>query len=162
MNTKHVIVVLSLILLLATIILLPDVIESVDGGKSYASLNSNDSQKVVTQTCRLNDGECVYSSSYFGVVRVEVNPKGFPAFKPLSVVVGVESPLVKGVSVSLQGQDMFMGPNSVSLIKVGHGEWGGSTTIPVCSIDANMVWLFQLTLIGSQSERLVFQVKSAH
>ena len=163
MNIKRVIVILSLILLLAAIILLPALIESTESDKSILNLDSTDAKRVIAQTCRLNDGACVYNSSYFGRVRIEVTPKEFPAFKPLSVVVDVESSLVTGVVVSLQGKDMFMGPNSSSLIKVSEGMWHGSTTIAVCSVDANMVWLVQLSLIGDEGrEQLVFEVSSAH
>jgi hypothetical protein len=160
LNIKHVIVVLSLILLLAVIILLPNVIENIEGDKSFSSLDSIKPQRVIVQTCRLNDGACLYSSSYFGDVLVEVSPKEFPAFKPLSVFVALASPLVKSISVSFQGKDMFMGPNSVSLNKTLQGVWSGDTMIPVCSVDPNMVWLVQLTLIGEESEQLVFEVKS--
>ena len=151
MNIKRVTVVLLLIVLLAAIILLPTYIKSIQDAESI---------EVVEQACRLNDGPCAYLSSLFGLVRVEITPSDFPAFKPLSIAVDAESPLVKGIRVSLQGQDMFMGPNSVSLTNMNQGEWGGTVTIPVCSIDASMVWLVKLTLLGDANEQLVFKVKS--
>ena len=162
MNTKKVIVVISLILLLTAIILLPNVIESMPDDKFNPISESIDTQHLAVQACRLNDNACVYVSSYFGNVRIEVTPKNFPAFKPLSVAVDVKSPLLKGITVSLQGKDMFMGPNSISLSNLNAGEWGGSATIPVCSVDADMTWLLQLTLMGEQSETIVFEVKSVH
>ena len=165
MNIKRVIVILSLIILLAAIILLPAFIESIkstEAEKSISGFDSTDRKKVIAQSCRLNDGACTYHSSLFGRIRIQVIPKDFPAFKPLSVTVDVESHLVIDVVVSLQGEDMFMGPNSTSLINKGPEGWGGNTTIPVCSVDADMVWLVKLTLTGDEREQLVFKVKSTH
>ena len=138
-------------LLLVVIILLPAYIKSNQSAESI---------EVVEQTCRLNNGSCVHLSSRYGRVHVEISPNNFPAFKPLSVAVTVEKPLVADIRVSLQGKDMFMGPNSASLTTMKQGEWVGTATIPVCSVDANMIWLVKLTLLGDESEQLVFQVKS--
>ncbi len=151
--------------MLAAIILLPTFMKSNKGFQGIEADNSTfdltDTKQVTVNNCLLNDGACEHHSPLFGRVRVEVNPANFPPFKPLSVAVDVESTLVTGVMVSLQGKEMFMGLNSVSLNKLGQqGGWGGSTTIPVCSVDANMIWLVKLTLLGDENEQLIFEVKS--
>jgi hypothetical protein len=159
LKIKPVITILSLLFLLVVIILLPDLI---DGDKSIDKLNSIGSKKIQAQTCRLNDGACLFNSSYFGAIRVEVSPRDFPAFKPLLATVSVEGTFLKAVSLSLQGKDMYMGPNSTILTKVNENTWEGKTSIPVCSVDPSMTWLVQLTLMGKETERRVFEVKSAH
>lgn len=159
MKIKPVITILSLLSLLVVIILLPDLI---DDDKSIGKLKPNGNQKILPQSCQLNDGACLFDSPYFGVIRIEVSPRDFPAFKPLVTTVSVESTLLKAVALSLQGKDMYMGPNSTALAKVSDHIWEGQTSIPVCSVDPSMTWLVQLTLEGKVTEQLVFEVKSAY
>lgn len=67
------------------------------------------------------------------------------------------------VLVSLDGKEMFMGINQGVLTQsVSKGRWEGVISIPVCTVDADMAWLFSVTLKGLNTERLVFNIKSKH
>ena len=132
-----------------------------DNALFLPGVDSNNVKHRFEQSCRLNNGACSSLSNFFGRISVEVTPKNFPAFKPLSVKVTVENPLVSGIEVSLQGKDMFMGPNTTFLTNNGQGLWSGSSVIPVCSVDINMIWLVNITLLGDERELLIFEIESA-
>ena len=94
---------------------------------------------------------------------MSVSPKDFQALKPLKVTLTSQNHDITNVLVSLDGKEMFMGVNQTMLSRSNLTErWEGVITIPVCTIDAEMVWLFSVTLNGLDKERLVFDIKSKH
>lgn len=154
MSLKHVLTILSLLGVLGLVLFLPSLIDNP---------SHQGDEKVSHPLCSLNQNECTYSSSIYGDVTVSVSPKDFQALKPLKVTLTSQNHDITNVLVSLDGKEMFMGVNQTMLSRSNLTErWEGVITIPVCTIDAEMVWLFSVTLNGLDKERLVFDIKSKH
>ncbi|UZE94612.1 hypothetical protein [Alkalimarinus alittae] len=114
-------------------------------------------------SCLLNKGECTYQSLTYGELTLSVTPNNFKALIPLTVTLTTNNPNITRSFVSLDGKDMYMGLNQSELTQSGgKGHWKGVITIPVCTVDAEMAWLFSVTLQGLETERLVFNIKSKH
>lgn len=154
LNLKHLLTVFLLLGVLGLVLFLPSLIDN----------PSHQSDETLSYpACHLNEEACIYSSSLYGHLSVEVTPKDFRALEPLKVTVTGNSPDIVSVLVSLDGKDMFMGVNQVILTQSGTSErWEGVITIPVCTVDADMEWLLSVTLKGQDTERLVFNVTSKH
>lgn len=154
MSLKHLFTVLLLLGVLGLVLFLPSIIEN----------PSHQSDETLSYPeCNLNKGACTYSSLLYGDMSIAVLPNEFPALEPLKVVLTSNSPDITSVVVSIDGKDMFMGINQAVLIQSGSdGRWEGVITIPVCTADADMAWVFSLTLKGLEAERLVFNIKSEH
>ncbi len=120
-------------------------------------------ERVAYPVCHLNQGSCTHRSLLFGDVTITVSPNDFPTLVPLSVMLFNNSVNLDRIIVSLDGKDMFMGVNQAVLAPTAvEGHWEGVITIPVCTVDKNMVWLFSVTLMGHETERLAFTITSKH
>lgn len=156
MSLKHLLTVLLLLGVLGAVLFIPSLIDNpshqIDEYLSYSA-------------CNLNDGECVHQTSLYGDITVSVKPREFTALEPLEVVLTSTKLNITDVIISLDGKDMFMGVNQAVLNKqTTTGQWVGTITVPVCTVDTDMEWLFSVTLKGLKlnTERIVFNVKSKH
>ena len=154
LNIKHVVTVFLLLVILGGVIYAPSLLKS---------SSSNNIDNITNVDCNLNLGDCTYQSSEHGLLTVSVTPKSFPALKPLSITLTTTSRLITGSTINLSGKDMFMGLNQVELLQQSDtGVWKGNITIPVCTVDADMIWLFSVMLRGPKTEELLFRIKSKH
>ncbi|WP_250658053.1 hypothetical protein [Alkalimarinus coralli] len=153
MNLKHLLTVLSLLVLLAFVISVPRLLKSP---------SEIEGERVSNVDCDLNMGDCQYLSSIYGDITVAVSPSDLPVLKPLNVSLISSSQKISKAIISLDGRDMYMGVNKAFLKRSTQDSWDGVITIPVCTIDDEMVWLFSITLHGAEPERLVFTIKSTH
>ncbi|MFD2230465.1 hypothetical protein [Alkalimarinus sediminis] len=154
MNLKQLFTVLLLLGVLGLVLFLPSLIESP---------SHQDDEKLSYPSCSLNQGACTVRSQLYGDIKISVSPDNFQALKPLDVVLSSRNGDISSVLISLDGKDMYMGLNQAELKRTGEsGRWQGLITIPVCTVDADMAWLFSVTLKGQGTERLVFNITSKH
>lgn len=154
MNLKHLLTVLLLLSVLGLVLFLPSLIDN----------PSHQSDEYVSYPeCDLNEGGCTFRSTLYGDITISVSPHDFTALVPLEINLTSDNSDIRAVVVSLDGKEMFMGVNQAVLNKrETNDRWKGVITIPVCTVDADMAWLFSVTLKGLDSERLVFNIKSKH
>jgi len=154
LSFKHLLTVLLLLGVLGLVLFLPSLIDNPSHPRD---------ETLSYPECNLNKGVCTYSSLLYGDMSITVLQNEFPALEPLKVALTSDSTVIKSVVVSIDGKDMFMGINQAVLTQSGSdGRWEGVITIPVCTVDADMAWVFSITLKGLETERLVFNIKSKH
>ena len=102
------------------------------------------SRGATVHDCDLQSGPCE-----MGNFQVSLGPAPIASLKPLTLNLEGTDTAWEQVTADLQGADMYMGQNRITLNKTASG-WQGTTELAVCTT-GTMRWRLTLTL--SQGER---------
>jgi len=96
-------------------------------------------------------------------LKVALSPLGLPAMEPLTLALeAIGFDLTSDVLVWFEGRDMNMGQHffsSVPEVKNTTTQANFQGMIPICGIDANMVWLLNVQLEQNEEQvRFVFEL----
>jgi hypothetical protein len=93
--------------------------------------------------CQLHTGDCVIEQDGISV-RLTISPQPIPIAKALNVTADIQGVDAIKVQLDINGSNMYMGYNRVSLTQTATNEWQGKSILSFCTID-EMQW--QLTLL---------------
>lgn len=93
--------------------------------------------------CQLHTGDCIIEQD--GIrIGLSITPQPIPIAKSLSVSAEIEGVEAAKVQLDINGSNMYMGYNRVSLAHTEDNLWQGKSILSFCTID-EMQW--QLTLL---------------
>jgi hypothetical protein len=93
--------------------------------------------------CQLHTGDCLIEQE--GVsVRLTISPQPIPIAKALNVTAQIQGVDAVKVQLDINGSNMYMGYNRISLAHTEGNLWQGKSILSFCTID-EMKW--QLTLL---------------
>jgi len=93
--------------------------------------------------CQLHTGDCIIEQDAIRV-RLSISPQPIPIAKGLNITAEIQGVMADKVQLDINGSNMYMGYNRVSLTQVAPNEWQGKSILSFCTID-EMQW--QLTLL---------------
>lgn len=97
----------------------------------------------VNQSCNLHMAKC-HTTFANNDISLDITPKPIPIAKTLQIHTQIEHLPVVKVQLDINGSNMYMGYNRVSLTKQNDGSWTGKSLLAFCTTD-KMNW--QLTLL---------------
>jgi hypothetical protein len=97
----------------------------------------------VATNCQLHSTAC--SVTYKdATIRLDVTPKPIPIAKALTIQTDIKGIAPLKVQLDINGSNMYMGYNRITLNQQADGAWTGKSLLAFCTTDA-MSW--QLTLL---------------
>lgn len=94
-------------------------------------------------TCQLHTGSCLIEQDGIKIT-LSVSPQPIPIAKALNITASIEGILPEKVQLDINGSNMYMGYNRVTLSPTEAQLWQGKSILSFCTID-EMQW--QLTLL---------------
>lgn len=138
-RTLLIIAVMALLLVLL-VWQLPRWLQAPDGGAR--------AELIPAEPCDINLSRC---SADTDQIRISfgLTPRPIRSLETLNADLQLEGVNAEQVTLSLEGRDMYMGINQVSLTPGAQsGQWLGTTELALCST-GTMVWRARLDIIGA-------------
>lgn len=105
---------------------------------SQASLSSP-IHLVSPESCLLNKSICTASKEPFQL-SLELTPQPVPLMKPVQMKMQLKGlNNLESASLKIEGENMYMGFQTVQLAKLNDSDWQGSFSLPICS-ESEMHW----------------------
>ena len=97
----------------------------------------------LANNCQLHTGNCLIEHNGMSV-RLSISPQPIPIAKALTITADIQGVAPTQVQLDINGSNMYMGYNRVSLTPTSGTQWTGKSILSFCTID-EMQW--QLTLL---------------
>lgn len=110
---------------------------------------SNPIQLVSLESCLLNEGICTVSKEPLQL-SLELTPQPVPLMKPVQAkmqLIGLNN--LESISLKIEGENMYMGFQTVQLAKLNESDWQGNFSLPICST-SEMHWRVTANLTAPQ------------
>lgn len=104
--------------------------------------------------CDLNRQSCP-AATRWGNLRVGLSPRPLPALQPIELALEFASPNNTRVTARLEGVEMDMGPNLVTLQRLDATRLGARMMIPLC-LTGTMKWRLALQIRDDAAEETVY------
>ncbi len=97
----------------------------------------------VSQSCQLHEHACSNEYQTINII-LDITPKPVPIAKQLNVTAKINGTIPTQVQLDINGSNMYMGYNRITLKPQAEGNWSGKSLLAFCTTDT-MQW--QLTLL---------------
>lgn len=104
-----------------------------------ATANQPDQTRLKAERCLLNQQSCTASGAEQSI-SLKVSTDTIRSLTPLPFVASLSGMEAESVTLVLEGKEMFMGVNQVSMSQQHDGSWHATTELAVCTT-GKMVWL---------------------
>lgn len=97
------------------------------------------------ESCLLNKGICTAGKTPFQL-SLELTPQPVPLMKPVQVKMQLQGlNNLASANLKIEGENMYMGFQTVQLAKLNESDWQGSFSLPICS-ESEMHWRVTVSL----------------
>ncbi len=128
------------------------------------SLLTSKSSSVTRVVCSNGESQCTLNLHDQGYVTASLEPYPLQAQKKHRVSLVFNSLQPEGdVRVTIEGKDMYMGVSHYPLSRISRGRFEGNIVVPVCVIDADMLWLVSFNFVFQGGKhQVIFETAVIH
>lgn len=119
-------------------------------------------QLIAEANCFLQERACSASDQQ-AQIKLSLTPQPVPLMKPVQATLQLSGlPPIESIELKIEGSNMYMGFQTVQLVKQTATDWQGSFSLPVCS-ESEMHWQVTASLnSASQAYQSRFKLVTQH
>lgn len=144
---------MKLSLLLAFVFILGGLGYWVYQGEGASHKNATTYRQLSTEAnCFLQEASC-HASDKQAQIMLSLNPQPVPLMKPIQASLQLSGLSdIDAIELKVEGLNMYMGFQTVQLVKQTATDWQGSFSLPLCS-ENEMHWQVIVSLVSAQQQQ---------